>query len=394
MDLMLTSFGVSHLRRRERRETDMFYRMPPASLAAAGQGFMPDYAALLIADRIVIDHKTYDLLLRGRHDSYGNMALMAKTLHDEGFVRLEDFDAIITQNQQLLEAMLERDMKELDSWVIPLKESVAEWHRFVEGFQGSLRSDVLKGLVTDQAVAEDKLSLDEERDLYEDISYRMGAWLHGLKNYSWHTQYLVDEALDSSRKRRDAEHRQALREVLSEYLSYVNANLLLSNELDCGFYDWCDLRPFYRDKFLRVARSSAPGHSETDNVQKLFEISFPEFTFWTPSNIVRALKDKRIVDLRQLVREATKGNVEFDREFATRVLGEVLKLERSIGKLRNFVSYATSPLGFLPIVGTPVQKAVEEAIVQPIAHHRRREYRWFYLISELTERFQGEKGGH
>ena len=52
-------------------------------------------------------------------------------------------------------------------------------------------------------------------------------------------------------------------------------------------------------------------------------LSFPEFTFWTPVNIVRALKDKRIDDLRRLVEAAAKGDVEFDREFATRVLGEL-----------------------------------------------------------------------
>lgn len=75
MDLILTSFGVSHLRRRERRNTDIFFRMPPASLASAGQEFMPDYAALLITDRIVIDQKTYELLISDRHVSYGNVAL-------------------------------------------------------------------------------------------------------------------------------------------------------------------------------------------------------------------------------------------------------------------------------------------------------------------------------
>lgn len=118
----------------------------------------------------------------------------------------------------------------------------------------------------------------------------------------------------------------------------------------------------------------------------MFDVSFPEFTFWRPDNIVRALKDKRIVDLRRLVAAAARGEVEFDREFAVRSLIDVLRIERSIGKLRNFVSYLTAPLGFIPAVGTPVQKAVEEAFVQPIAHHRKKDYRWFYLISEMAER--------
>jgi hypothetical protein len=218
----------------------------------------------------------------------------------------------------------------------------------------------------------------------------MAAWLHGLGGYSLHAHYLVEEALESSRKRRESEHRKALRDVLSEYLSYVNVNLLLANELGGSVYDWCDFRPFYRDKFLRVARLTAPGQSETDSIRKLFEISFPEFAFWTPASIVRALKDKRIVDLRRLVEAAAEGKVEFDREFATRVLAEVLSVERSIGKLRNFVSYVTLPLGLIPWVGDVVQKSVEEAVVQPIARKRRTEYRWFYLISEMAEGTQRE----
>jgi hypothetical protein len=377
MDLMLTSFGVSHLPRSDSSNADIFYRMPPASLASAGQEFLPDYAVLLLADRIVIDKRTYELLITGRHSSYGQVALMVKTLYDEGFVRLEDFDSVIARNRELLEKMLERDINELDSWVIPLRESVAEWRRFVEAFKGSLRLDFLDGRLRDGGGDAD------EREFYQSLLHRAGSWLHGSIGYSYRVQYLVEGALESSHKRRGAEHRQALRDTLTEYISYINANLLLSNELGVGFHDWADFRPFYRDKFMRVARLSGPGQREIDSIKQLFTVSFPEFAFWTPQNIVRALNDKRIVDLRRLVESAVNGQVEFDREFAIRVLGEVLKIERSIGKLRNFVSYVTTPLGFIPVAGTPVQKIVEEAIVQPTARRREKEYRWFFLISEL-----------
>jgi hypothetical protein len=380
MDLILSSFGVSHRPRRERRNTDIFYRMPPVALATAGQDFMPDYAVLLLADRIVIDRKTYDLLLSGRHYTYGNVALMTKMLFDEGFVRLEDFDSVVAQNRGLLERMLERDLKELDSWVAPLKESVQEWRSFVDSFRGPLRHDFLEGRLKDQDATSD------DQEFYQEISYRMSGWLHGLKNYSLEVHYLVEAALESSRKRRESEHREALRDVLREYLSYVNANLLLANELDGSLYDWSDFRPFYRDKFLRIGRDTAPGQEDVDNIRKLFQISFPEFAFWTPANVIRALKDRRIVELRRLVEAAAEGRVEFDREFGVRVLTEVLGVERSIGKLRNFVSYATLPLGLIPWVGDVVQKVVEEAVVQPIARKRKSNYRWFYLISEMAER--------
>ncbi len=154
MELMLTSFGLSHLTRRERRDTDIFYRMPPASIVSSGQELMPDYAALLVADKIVIDSKTYDLLITGKHTAYGNVALMVKMLHDEGFVRLEDYEAEITQNRIVLDEMLKRDLRELDSWVNPLKESTEEWRGFYEGFSGSLRQEFLEGRLKDEGLSE------------------------------------------------------------------------------------------------------------------------------------------------------------------------------------------------------------------------------------------------
>ena len=143
MELMLTSFAISHLERRARRETDLFYRMPPVSLGRLGQDLAPDYAALLVADRIVVDQKTYDFLMTERSEWYDDVALVLKTLHDEGFVRLEDFDDVIAQNRDTLKAMLERDLMELDSWVNPLKASIAEWHRCVAGCTGQFRRDIV-----------------------------------------------------------------------------------------------------------------------------------------------------------------------------------------------------------------------------------------------------------
>lgn len=385
MELMLTSFGLSHLPRRERRNTDIFYRMLPASIGSVGQELMPDYAALLVADKIVIDRKTYDLLITGRHSSYGNVALMVKALYEEGFVRLEDFETEITQNRNILDEMLKRDLKELDSWVPPLKESIEEWRGFCGGFRGSLRQDFLEGQLKDQGLSK------EDSEFYEDISHRMAIWMHSVGAYSAHAHMLVEIALMSSRDRRKSEYRDALRDMLSEYLSYVNANLFLSNKFGVGFYDWNDFRPFYKDKFMRIAKDSHPAQKETESVKKLFDISFPELTFWSPSNIIKALKDKRILDLRKLIDQAASGHVEFDKEFANRTLSEVLNIERSIGKLRNFVSYITIPLGFIPIAGDLIQKVAEEAITRPIKSRRRAQYRWFYLISELANKTEPER---
>lgn len=382
MELMLTSFGLSHLTMRERSDTDFFYGMPPASISSTGQEFLPDYAALLIADKIVLDRKTYDLLISGKHISYGNVALMAKALYEEGFVRLEDFETEINQNRDFLNRMLERDLRELDSWVNPLKESIVEWKRFIAGFSKTFQQDYINGRCKDQHLVK------EERGFHENIRFVMSSWLHQVKHSSFFAHERLERALISSRERRKSENRKVLRDILSEYLSYVNANLFLSNKFGVGFYDWNDFSPFYKDKFMRVAQDSYPAQRQTESVRKLFDISFPELTFWSPSNIIKAFKDKRISDLRELIDQAASGQVEFDKEFANRTLSEVLRIERSIGKIRRFVSYVTMPLGLIPIAGTPIQKTTEEVIAIPIENQKRKQYRWFYLISELADKTQ------
>jgi hypothetical protein len=297
---------------------------------------------------------------------------------------VEDFDAVVNANRGTLDKMLQRDLNELDIWVEPLKEASVTWREFVELLEQPLREEIYSGRLEEEDLT------SEQIEKYEACQRHMAYWLHDVIAHSRQavmvSHDLLDEALDSARKRRKAEYRDALRKHLSEYLAYVNANLLLSVTFETGFHDWYDLQPFYREKFLRVAQDSAPGGKEVENVKKLFEVSFPEFSFWHPDNVIRALRDKRVEDLRSLVDQACKGEVEFDREFANRVLREVFTIEKSVGRFRNVISYATAPLGLIPLVGTPVQKAVEEAVVRPLESKKRKRFRWFYLISELAKR--------
>lgn len=399
MKMLLTSFGLSHLQRLEHdNNPDVFYRMPPVSMSQFSQHFLPDYSVLLLADEIILDEKSYDRLVRESHWSYGTMALMLKMLRDEGFIRLEDFGAIVKDNRRLLEQMLEKDLKELDSWVSPLKDSLGIWENFIKDIRGSFREEVVGAVFEGHHVAS-KTNIPSFQRKFSavfrgprvasptNLSMRgdpTSHLLHVVKTPVQISAMLVHEALLSSEKRRKSEHRQALREHLGQYLSYVNANLLLCEKFQMGFYDWSDFQPFYHEKLLRVAKEAAPAEREIESVKRLFEVSFPEFSFWDPHRVIRALKDKRIRDLRQLVDDSAKGKVDFDREFANRVLLEVFAIERSVAKFRSVVSYITQPLGIIPYAGAVVQKAAEEMVGAFVENRRKQNFRWFYLISELA----------
>jgi hypothetical protein len=379
MQILLTSFGISHLSHTDNLSSDLFFRMPPACMASAATKFRPDYPVFLLCDKVILDRQTYDRLLDDRHWSYAEMAYTLKALEGEGFVQLEDFDSIVASNRELLDSMLVRDLKELDQWVPVLKESTSTWRDFIDNLDAPIRDEI-------RSIRDYQRCSDQPFDIRRLINHEFADFsMYSPPSRSILTSFLAEEAMNSSSKRRKTEFRDALRTELSMYLSYVNANLVLSNALECGFHDWQDFRPFYRDKFLRVGKDAPPAEQQIDAVNSLFNVSFPEFTFWRPKEIIRAIKDKRIRELRQLVDAAVNGEATFDREFAVRVLHEVFKVEQSMAKVRNLLSYVTLPIDFVPFVGNVAQKVAEEAIARPIESKKKKPFRWFYLISELAE---------
>jgi len=396
MKLLLTSFGLSHLHNKQDGNANMFYRMPPVSMSSVGQQFLPDYVTLLLANKIIIDCQTYDRL-NNPHHSYNAVAIMIKRLYDEGFVEIKDFDKVIIENKPLLEKMLEQDLKSLDLWIEPLKESTLYWEDFVAKFYGELRNEYfnIEDSASDLRYSKLRHYETHHEPYYSGKSIVQQLFLnhslhHGIEIYS--PEISINEILSSSStKRRTSAYKQALKKYLIGYLSQVNTNILLSQTFETGFHDWYDHKPFYQEKFLRVAKESSPGEQEIENIKKLFEISFPEFSFWQPDNILKALKDKRIEELRQLVDSACKGKVEFDREFANRTLLEVSKVDSNIARFRNVVSYLTMPLGFIPTIGTPIQKVTEELIVKAKESKEKKGYQWFYMISDFAQKPTNKK---
>ena len=120
-------------------------------------------------------------------------------------------------------------------------------------------------------------------------------------------------------------------------------------------------------------------------VERLFTVAFPELAIQDTSALLKVINDKRIQDLRQLIDDAVVGKVQFDEHFAKSVLAEVLQGERKITRFRNVLGYLTLPIGFIPGVGTPVQKLVEEAVGMPVAKKVKQKHSWFYMLSEIAD---------
>lgn len=379
MELILTSFGTTHYQQRDFKESQIFDRMPPISMSSStNQYFRPDYAVLLLCERIVFDAVSFERLSKGKyHPVYREVASVLKALYDEGFVRIEDFDSIVQKNHKFLELLIERDLKRLYDWIKPLKESVNIWQKFVID-----SSKIEEEEIKDFLKSEEDFSYDKS---VEDDYLMPGDFFLGRPGIHGYVSF-VNESIKNVKKSRNN-----LRSVIKQYLSYVNANLVISNTLETGFHDWYDFWPFYRDKFLMIGKKETPEQKRIKKLKQLFEVSFPEFAHWNHKNIIKALKDRRISELRSLVDKAVKEEIKFDHEFANRVLQEVLGIEQRLSRFRKIVSYITLPIDFIPSVGTVVQRGVEELITYVVDRKARNRFKWFYFISELSQSYGRQK---
>jgi len=143
-----------------------------------------------------------------------------------------------------------------------------------------------------------------------------------------------------------------------------------------------DFAPFYKTKFKNLSLEKKE-HQEIESIKNLFEISFPSFNQFTPKKVIKILKDTRINELRNMVKNSIENNIEFDLVFANRILHEVFEIEKTLNSLRKITSYATIPINMIPVVGTPAQKIAEEILSYNEEIKIKEKYQWFYLISEL-----------
>lgn len=365
MKVLLASRGRAHGSFTRRLDADKMglmdsSLMPPVQMRVANGQFVPDYSSLLLASTVVMDEASYERLDTKPPRYYEDVATTCRELRRLGFLETVDFPRALRQHQSLLDRMLEHDTEYADQWIDPLAQAQEIHYEMYRrsnglgggGFAGSEQLDagllvqvheVMARLMTDVGLVRQGLAQDE-------CPYREGFW-----------------------------------HLLRSYLLEVNAMIVLSNWLGTGFHDWQYCLPFYEHKFLSVGRDNIESEAAISATQKLFDLSFPEFAIGDTASLVRALEDRRIEELRRLVADAVEGRVGFDEEFARRTLMEVLRVEQGVSRYRRIVSYLTAPLGFIPWIGTPLQKAAEEGLVHRRESKLKEPHQWFYMLSDIAD---------
>ena len=350
---------------------------------------MPDYDLLLLCDTLVMDGASFDRLTTEPFPEYSRVADTFRTLKSEGRIELVDFAAVLESNRDLLSRMVDQDIHMLDRWVIPLRESLTIWRQFSQMYWNLMRAQEETGHVIPLYSWHGYRGVHhvdyppDRREMF--ITHDIAHMTHLDGNHVSVLSGMVEVALASSVKRKLSEFREALRQTLRGYLAYVNANLILSNELEVGFHDWLDFTPFYATKFLSVGKEGDPVQESRKQVEKLFTVPFPHLAITDTPALMKALNDKRVADLRKLVSDAAQGKVEFNDQFAKSVLREVLAVEEKAKKWRNILGYLTMPVGFIPWIGSIAEKAVGEAVGAAMEKKMKQNHRWFYMLSDIAE---------
>jgi hypothetical protein len=367
MKVMLSSFGIGQNYFAGVigvESSSVFGRLPPLSMQPSAPRLGPEYSLLALCDKLILDAASFDRLMQQPGPLYKTTGRAVKLLQDAGFLELIDYSAILRDNRKLLSRMTDNDLTSVSQWLKALTQSTAMWLEFLEVIQPMVNEALYLGNTRANA------------------SYQREFFTYFRQHPDRYLEY-IGHAISA-----DEEVEFTLYDTLRYYLTYVNANLILSNEIEAGLHDWADFSPFYRQKFLSVGQD-IPGAAVEEAAQQLFDIAFPEFAIESPEHLVRLLKHRRVGELRALINEASTGAVTFDETFARSVFREVFGIERKLGKSQRIVGYLTLPIGFIPMVGNFAQLLLQEVAGTALERRLRKPYRWFYMLSDLASHDSG-----
>ena len=130
MRLILNSFGFE---RGTAGSDEVYYRMPPVRFDRFHKGmFLPDFPALLLADRVVVDGETYRRLTE--HNTPHQFRIFGEYLEvmdAEGLLEIQDYQSVLADRRELVSTMTEVDATELGRWMESYRESSTRWGAFV-----------------------------------------------------------------------------------------------------------------------------------------------------------------------------------------------------------------------------------------------------------------------
>jgi hypothetical protein len=350
--------------------------MPPVSFETSMNEFVPEYSSLFLCDSFYVDAASVERISDNPFFEKHRMVLDA--LRMSGRLKIEDFAAVVSPYEKVINVSVKHDMQNLDEWVGPFSELVSVWERYtkqVKRYREMKDSDFPLyrfddfewfGLGPPMSRPPEKVMLD----------WLMTGMYSGLDSY-WISEMKCWKELSQDELPR-------VTDLVYNYLQHVSANLCLCDTLDAIIHDWEDIEPLYRMKLSTSVRVQDQENLEKqEQAHQLFTLMFPKFQPMNAEQLAEKLSDKRINALRQLIDEAVAGNVIFDKKFAQETFAEVFKIDKNIKQAKIITGWVTKPLSFVPWVGFLLPDLVNTMADKLVTQRMRRKKAWFYLLSDM-----------
>lgn len=373
MNALLSSFCFTSESTDGRAYTESWQRMPPASIRSFGESFSVDYSVFFLCDQFFIDEATIQKVQAS--PELAKHKTLFDALSDAGRLRVVDYRSEVAPYEAFIREAANRDVSNIRAWRDALLELVEIWKRYEQ---------LAWAIESDRAGDEPQGPRERQEDMWNTDTYRgalrlvLSGMVPGIGDWK------VRHNLEQWNKGIPEEYKNYTRSVVSPYFHHVAATMCLSDVLGAAIYDWADIAPLYRRK---VEQACLPSQLRLQDggtsCRKLIDLMFPDFEPQSAKHLAAALNDRRIESLRSLVDQAVRGAVEFDFEFATRTLREVLRAEEVRDSYRSIVGWLSMPLSFVPWIGNVTEKGTQMIAERFINRRAQKGYEWFYLLREI-----------
>jgi hypothetical protein len=339
-------------------------RMPPLGRFEAGSGFIPDLSVLLMFDEFLIDVQAHEKLVNNSPPIWlRQWSKVLEILGSEGALSVADIDEDVKRVSAIRGAMLKKDMRTPIKWA----DAMTYYDTLMAGAQRALGESV---------DAAGNLTWKFEPDKAPGVRGSDGEY-HLLSGAP------LSEPGDDPNDPHYQLHQTALLH-LSTQLREIDAGLAVTRSLDAAPMFWAPYKRYLATKSIE-AETALAAEERAEAARLFFSVAFPRHNPESLSEISRLRKDKRLRQLRDEIISASKTGDVLDPAYPQRVLEEVLKVEKKVGRVRRISGWISSAIGMIPVPGTAIAATAASELISRGAESKvRKDWNWFYLISDGT----------
>ena len=338
--------------------------MPPLGSFGKSRGFVPDFSVLIMFDEFIIPGQAYERIRSLPRESWaGTWPEVIDLLDAEGALSTVDIEEQTKQVASIRGGMLRKDMRDPARWASAM-------------------------MYYDNLMATADRALGQGPSSVGSLDWRFDPeMIPGVRGSDGHNHILSAAPLTDPGEDPDDPHfelHQVALDHLRGQLREVNAGLAMAARLDVAPMFWAPYKGYLEAKSDEATRARS-AEERAEAARLFFRIAFPRYGPETVRELSQLRRDGRLRQLRQVIQSASKTGEVMDPEYPQRVLEDVLRVERKVGRERQIMAWISSAIGLIPFPGVGfAATGGSELVTFAVERRARKNWNWFYLISDGT----------